>query len=509
MPIQSSNPYELVTIDQWRGLNNQAARQAIDDQEMWWSENFLSIGPGNLRTLWGLSSALWTPSGGQTIIGLECYSSPALSPAAIAFLSDGSAYQIDLTFGTVNTVASAGTFTTSGTNLPNIRVKRWDSAPSPAHLLITSSDGYFAFDGTFYKAGDASPSWLNGGTPTTMPNLGSSRMGEVFQERVWLIQDSEFLFSVAENGADFASADGGGAVPYNGDQLREAWTEFLQSSGFLYLFGDSSVNAINNIQVNSETNATTFTNQNVDPQVGGINNSRVQAWNRAFVMVNPCGFWAIYGGAAQKISDKIQNLVATGDFDGVDLIPSAMATIYGVKCYLCLLTATDVFGVTRPMLFLWDGQKWSIASQEKTLTNISSAEINSQFFAYGTDGTSIYQLFSQPSVTLQKRISTKTLRGRNLMAIKNWRYVFGELQDNSGQGARITGSMTTGGGEVPGGALAVTIEVPQNAFDIVQGLGAGSTGAGLWAELDLTSVSPDFTLERLSLAYDERTLFGA
>lgn len=38
--IQSDNPFDLITIEQWRGLNQQSERGSIDDQEEFWNENF-------------------------------------------------------------------------------------------------------------------------------------------------------------------------------------------------------------------------------------------------------------------------------------------------------------------------------------------------------------------------------------------------------------------------------------------------------------------------------------
>ena len=64
MAIQSANPFDLVTIEQWKGLNQQSERGSIDDQEEWWDENFFAIGPGNLRTCWGPSAAIYTAPAG-------------------------------------------------------------------------------------------------------------------------------------------------------------------------------------------------------------------------------------------------------------------------------------------------------------------------------------------------------------------------------------------------------------------------------------------------------------
>ena len=50
MPIQSANPFELMTLDQFKGLNQQSKQGSIDDQEEFWNENLFAIGPGNLRS---------------------------------------------------------------------------------------------------------------------------------------------------------------------------------------------------------------------------------------------------------------------------------------------------------------------------------------------------------------------------------------------------------------------------------------------------------------------------
>jgi hypothetical protein len=145
------------------------------------------------------------------------------------------------------------------------------------------------------------------------------------------------------------------------------------------------------------------------------------------------------------------------------------------------------------------------------LTNIGTYEQDSILTPYGTDGTHLYQLFAQPSPTLLKRLSTKKLRGAasklSALTIKNLKRAYAEIDDNDGRGVSITGTVTSGDGGIPGGVESVDFELPGGVdFKIIP---SPLHGSGIWSTIDIQSNSPDFTLERLHLAAEERTLFGA
>jgi hypothetical protein len=155
------------------------------------------------------------------------------------------------------------------------------------------------------------------------------------------------------------------------------------------------------------------------------------------------------------------------------------------------------------------GEFWSIASQNLNLTNIGSYEQDSIITPYGTDGTSLYQLFAKPDPALRKKLSSKFLRGQGMqqVTLKNWKRVFLELYDNYGGGVDIEGTLTTKAGGVPGGVESIAFHLTQGnkyAFEPNPASGAGIAGA-----VDLESLSPDFTLERLHIFAEERTLWGA
>src|SRR5262249_32932488 len=148
-----------------------------------------------------------------------------------------------------------------------------------------------------------------------------------------------------------------------------------QSNGFLYSFGDSSINVISNVQTGGSPVTTTLNNQNVDPQVGTIWPGTVHAFGRGIMFANPSGVYALYGGAAEKVSDKLDGLFADANF--TTTIPSAgVATIFGVRTFIYNMFTTDYLGVNRNIMCLWDGKKWFLASQALNTVYIDTQEIN-------------------------------------------------------------------------------------------------------------------------------------
>jgi hypothetical protein len=235
---------------------------------------------------------------------------------------------------------------------------------------------------------------------------------------------------------------------------------------------------------------------------------------RYFITFTGAGLSILQGGESVPIGDKVTNIWNT--LDTSQYLPTfAPANIFGFRVMLLNGRFTDPFGVTRSLLLMFHPTKgnefWSVASQGLELTNIGTYEQDSTLTPYGTDGHSLYRLFAKPSTTLLKRLSTKKLRGQSsklsALTIKNLKRAYAEIDDNDGRGVSITGTVTSGDGGIPGGVESVDFELPGGVdFKIIP---SPLHGAGIWSTIDIQSNSPDFTLERLHLAAEERTLFGA
>jgi hypothetical protein len=475
------------------------------------------------------------------------------------FLSDGSIDQVDVgpgpSTGTVVHIGSAG-----APVWEPIAPQYWASAKvwrprfvgnvsgQQGGVLFGSPLGLFGWDGsTLSRPGDPAPDWLTDGlettpgVPFTMPTgLPGIYAMEVYQSRLFVAGKDVISFSAPSNGADFSTTDGGGSFGYFGDRLIYSYMDMAQSAGYLYVFGDSSVDLISNVLLSgSGTPQAPFTTNlaytNVDPQVGqrfprpvGRIGRYMQTWNGA-------GIFECRGGEAIEIGQKVTNIFNTLD-TSLYLPTMAPATMFGFRVLLCNGRFTDIYGQTRNLMLMWHPRTgtdfWSIASQNLQLTNISSYEQDSVITPFGTDGASLYQLFATPDPALLKILSTKFIRGEGLsqLTIKNWKRIYMEFFDNSsvgtapnvhGAGVQWAGNLTTTGGGIPNGIQEVNFSLapgPGTPAQIAGPAGTASTsafepqglqGMGIAGALDIQSLSPDFTLERIHLTIEERTLWGA
>jgi hypothetical protein len=545
MATQSGGDPKLQTLGQWSGLNQQAQRGSIDDNEEWWNENLFAIGPGNLRSCWGRGPAIYTAPAGVKIlriffgfIGNETPQFGVPPPGRLGwmFLSDGTVDQVDLDTKVVTHV---------GQIWNPVPPQYWASAKvwrpqffgnvagEQGGVLFGSpegatSGGLYAWDGTTLSSpGDIAPDWLTdqaatnpGGPPTFMPvGLPGIYTMEVYNARLFVAGKDVISFSAPSNGADFSTTDGGGSFGYFGDKLVYTYNDLAASGGYLFCFGDSSIDMISNVVLSGAGTAqapftTNMNYVNIDPQVGQRFPRPVGRIGRYMQMFNGAGIFECQGGEAREIGARTTNIFNTLD-TSLYLPTMCPATMFGFRVLLCNGRFTDPWGVTRNLILMWHpvrggaGDFWSIASQGLELTHIGAYEQDSIITPYGTDGDSLYQLFAQPDPLLRKHLATKFLRGPQMeqITIKNWKRLFLEFYDFYGGGVAFTGHITTKAGGIPGGAQDIGFELTEGtkyAFEPQPINGMGIAGA-----VDLFSLSPDFAIERLHILADERTIWGA
>lgn len=495
---------EIFSMDKFAGLNTKAARQSIDDQEFSWCENFMPIGEGNLRTLYGKGSNIFTGTGG-TIVYYFFFNISSTQYVAI-FFSDGTATQVNMaTLATTVITASANTFYNGG-SLPAAQ-----QYGSSGIIIVTTAqtNGYFAWDGTtLYSPNNAAPTWLSGlvtpytptgdthtnttidtissmtgievgmsvtgtgipantvvtavnstGSSITISNAATSSNNtviltftwaiptgiagtgiEVYEGYVWVINGNKRINSAPGNGSDFSTADGGGIAPSTDSFLKQKYTQLKQSSGFLYTWGDSSINSISNPQTSGSPATTSYNNLNVDPQVGTPWPATVQAFGEGLVFANTSGVYVLYGGLAKKVSDKLDGIFATASLplSGSGIPSAGVVTLFGIRLYVILIPGTvDYLGVSRPLMFLWDGNKWFIGSQISTIAFIAGQENQSQLNLFGTDGSNIFPLFTVASMSLLKTVRGKLWNGKSYLIQKQVTRDYLQIEDNAGTGASV------------------------------------------------------------------------
>ena len=272
-------------------------------------------------------------------------------------------------------------------------------------------------------------------TVNLMPYGVSGGALEMFGSHVWVFNPAaaygatippgpQYAYSAPNSIWDFATSDGGGDAQSTDAFLQTQYVNARQSAGYLYTFGDGSVSAISNLQTTTSSSSpaatTAYTYQNVDPTVGLSWRDALQEYGRTLIAANETGVFGLYGGTMAKASEKLEQLLNYQGASNVNVMKavypaeggvtpsSASAHIFNVRYYLNLITIFDPsIGGQRNVMVAWNEKDWCVLSQSVSLTSIATQKVQSFYYAYGSDGNSIYPLFNQPSTNLTKKLTTK------------------------------------------------------------------------------------------------------
>lgn len=399
---EKGNPYlpqatPPLIMEVFQGINTSTTRPGVDDKQMWWCDGFMAIGPRFLRTLYGIGPSIHTETL-TTIVWFD-FANINATPYMLVIHSDGSIHAVNTNTGFESLIAPAGTLTSPS------RISTGLSQYGSSYVLFVSSqaNGYFIWDGTaFYSPGATVPG--HGVVPTGI----SGTSVETYSGRVWISLGSAVNFTAPGSITNFSTGSGGGSFTSSDSFLRVAFSQLKQTNGFLYLIADSSINYISGVTTTGTPPTTTYTNQNADPEVGTPWAGTVDVFGRNIIFANAFGAHVSYGSAVTKISDDLDGVYnSVPNFGG--MIPSAAkAIIFGKKVWILLLPIIDAYtGQQTNKLFIWNNKHWTTSSQDVPLIYIQHQEINSFITAYGTDGKSIYPLFTLPSANFKKVVQSR------------------------------------------------------------------------------------------------------
>jgi hypothetical protein len=379
------NKRQTAEFRRWTGINLTDARTDIEDTELFWLENGISIGKGVIQILNGPGDAIATLSQGiASMFGFT------LNGVAIVMVvgSDGSLTQVTVPGG-VQTVIGGG----AGTVSTSARMTIWQGTTI---LIEDPTFGYSSWDGTTYTVIDA-----------TM--VGTSIA--VFQGSVWLGNNRTITFTAPATFNDFTAGNGAGSVTITDEAFIGNITFMLSAVEQLWIVGPASVETISNVQASGVAPSVvrTFAISNVVPSVGSSAPSSGIPFFRAIAFFSPGGIYAISGVSPQKISKAIDRLfpglMLTGD------VPAAVSLVQNLYCMLFLVTYTQANtpslptpanGVTTgtPLVLGFSEGKMFFASQGATLKWITSVIVNGVAQAWGADGSgNIFQLFGAAAST--------------------------------------------------------------------------------------------------------------
>lgn len=238
---------------------------------------------------------------------------------------------------------------------------------------------------------------------------------ETYQGHVWVVNQNEVNATAPGSLTNFATSAGGVSFTSNNSNLKIGYTKLLATNGFLYLIGDSAVDYISGVTTTGTGPVTTtYTYQNVDPEVGTPYPASVLTFGNSFLYANSVGVQICVGATVQKVSDDLDGCgipnglwTSVANFGG-NQISSAKANIFGKRVWMTLATVLDPISASQVnKLFLWNGKYWWASMQDVALTYIAAQEINSVLTAYGTDGTHIYPLFQTPSTGFTKTVQSR------------------------------------------------------------------------------------------------------
>lgn len=585
--------FQYVGLEEWKGINTKPRRAAIDDQQAYWLENIMPIGASNARAVYGKGTTLYTAPGGKTVvfydfynIGTTDYCGVFLSDGTAYQIrtSDGASTTITSAGSTfynggdlpsfvqwgntgiliVSTSKTNGYWAWDGTTLtsPGTAGPSWATGLTAPVTKVgtetTSSTTLTGFADTIgvevgmwvTGAGIPANTFVTGGTSTTVTisNAATATSGGItftfnwqwptgingtgidsYQNRVFIVSGTKRLMSGSENAANF-SADNDGVIATSYDStLRKSYTHVVASSGYVYLFGDSSIWNIASVtsSTNTSTNVTTATYQysNTDPQTGtGFGNS-VQILGRSICFANTNGVYALTGNTAVKISNELDGIWATLD---TSVKPTmAVATLYGIRVLIVCIRAKDYTGTTRNFMCCFDPNKreWFVASQEIAPTFIATQEVSSNLTAYGSDGNVIFPMFQTPSASISKIVQSKLYPGGQASTYIIYKQIlrfylqidplgtdpssFSATADTENSSVAISLNLSTNFTFVnnSGGALQFRNNTPANLYwsvlNTITATDAQNTGELIG--FTLTSTGKDFVIERTGLGYRNET----
>lgn len=470
-PSLQENPFtppgpEPIVFEKFSGLNTQASRPGIGDDQCAWLDGFMPLGVNNARTMPDVGASIYTSAHTINWMGFANIHS---NPYAIVVNSDGKVDAVRTDTSAVTTLIAAGIINAAR---GNTAISQWGEQ----YILIINTTGYWIWDGVAvysalsgsaslapivtithrgngyttatvafgggsgggatgtvnldgvgkvasititnagsgWLAGDMATATISGdgtgatATVTIMPVGLTGNAIETFTGRVWIGSGASVSFSVPGSISDFATSDGGGSFTSNDSFLRSFFSNLKQTNGFLYIIGDSSINYISNVVTSGSGPVTTsFTQQNADPEIGTPWADTVEVFSRNIVLANPWGVFLSYGGAVTKISEALDGVYAS--LPAFSPQPSsAKAIVFGKRILVVLVPITDpIRNATYNKLFCFDGQKWWSTEQGIQFTFITAQEIKSQITAWGTDGTKLYPLFQTGSTSFTKTIQSK------------------------------------------------------------------------------------------------------
>jgi len=381
---KKEEPLRRKEFREWRGVVTQASRNAIPEDAWAHLENLQPIGPANIHSVNDISSSL-NDYGADSI-----YWSRSINIGGtdyiVSFAANGKVFAYNIGAGTSAQINSGGTLLSGSAS----RMDQWKNQI----LLIIDSSGYYYWDGTTFAK-------LTG---TGVPSSGDDIA--VAFGRVWIAQGRVLLFSGADGfggGAPaipdatnyWTVANGAGFDNLTDPVLKNKVTRLYAADGYLYFFGESSINVISDVYVPQGASPPTpvFSNLNIQADLGTDQPGSVFSFNRELTFANKTGIYAVQGVLHERLSADIDGTWQYADFSQPIWAGSVSINNILTRCILMKRLNDPIFGSNTILCMYWD-KKWWFANFG-TVTILVPIIRGGVQQLYGFVGNKLYQLFAR------------------------------------------------------------------------------------------------------------------
>lgn len=219
--------------------------------------------------------------------------------------------------------------------------------------------------------------------------------------RVWIGLSRTVYFTDINSYNSFGGV--GGSFFISDSYLHDNVTALYAANNYLYIFGDSSIDALSNVTVSA--GVTFFSRINVTASVGTSTPTSIFAYYRAIMFYHSSGFYLLSGATPEKISDKISQIIptitaSTGTGSRYPLVYGGQLLIQGELCAcfnFCFVDPIAYVGNNRNLIAVFFRGRWWVASYYapggSSPPAMLSIDQNGAPTLYAWEGNNLFQLF--------------------------------------------------------------------------------------------------------------------
>lgn len=373
---------------------------------------------GSFQTVYGVNSVTLTTAGSGYAVGdtLLLTDNNPTSAASIVVDTIGALGAI-ATF----TLTAAGSYpgptsTTPAATGPTGSVIGGATAGTGAvfAVVMEAISSNILTRGTGYSTGDSvtdeflrSSVWsaLDSFTITSSGVIGGTGIA-TYAARVWIASGRTVYFTDVDSYNSFGGA--GGFFTITDSYLHNNITVLYAANNYLYIFGDTSIDALSNVTVTA--GVTSFSRINVTASVGTSSPTSVFAYYRSIMFFHASGFYLLAGATPERISEKITSLI--GQITAATPVFGCQVQVRTELCAAFLFTFTDTFvtNTTRTLMALFFRNRWWVAGGNNfaAMTSLPVAGVET---AYAWAGNAMYQQFFMAGALAAWTLKTKLWDG--------------------------------------------------------------------------------------------------